>query len=135
MWSQNSRRSEATLSQDSRSVLLIWTCCSRTRLIAAWTLSRSACKRSAIATMSLLPWARRRRPQHLRVRQRNAARSQCDAHGRSLLPAWAHQLPVEPCGNDRIDPNALNVESANAVHVTRSEEHTSELQSRGHLVC
>src|SRR5439155_25169721 len=35
----------------------------------------------------------------------------------------------------RVDPRGWNRRPQSARHTVRSEEHTSELQSRGHLVC
>src|SRR5690625_5876373 len=77
------------------------------------------------------------------------------------VPRWRLRQPVRPGGFDHLCPGVLqncgsrwmqpahlapagpgsspgtwnNLQSANRPRILRSEEHTSELQSRGHLVC
>src|SRR5439155_21424975 len=50
------------------------------------------------------------------------------------LPIWPSCSTLMPSG--RTAPiSSISVRSSASVHSERSEEHTSELQSRGHLVC
>src|SRR5690625_2800959 len=78
------------------------------------------------------------------VFERNSLSSQVTGRAREALenlPVPVFLLPGnhDPLIADSVFFTALNKETAPDVHVIsdteRSEEHTSELQSRGHLVC
>src|SRR3712207_8736512 len=62
----------------------------------------------------------------------NAAVSQhvCCHHARTAWHGWPLSLGVR----QRLEPSAVP-QPLRAVHARRSEEHTSELQSRPYLVC
>src|SRR5439155_17708779 len=52
------------------------------------------------------------------------------------LPISGHRgCPAEHCGKEARDTGANRARVATRPEAVRSEEHTSELQSRGHLVC
>src|SRR5207253_9339276 len=59
--------------------------------------------------------------------------------GRQLARTGGRLAEPERNGGRRagsvLDTHASGLDAANAPRAVRSEEHTSELQSRGHLVC
>src|SRR6266508_5857197 len=60
------------------------------------------------------------------------ARSLSDSFGQTLIDeVYAARMP----GADRTCDNLSSLSLKSAASRSRSEEHTSELQSRGHLVC
>src|SRR5437660_3773270 len=54
----------------------------------------------------------------------------CRAHGHGALGSGG-----EGCGRGAADDHRDGLPDGDGRHEARSEEHTSELQSRGHLVC
>src|SRR5690625_119207 len=57
------------------------------------------------------------------------------AHGRSILAALAAGADMAYVGSAFLATQEANVQPEYRHMILRSEEHTSELQSRGHLVC
>src|SRR5690625_6987349 len=51
------------------------------------------------------------------------------------LTARASTTPVPSCGHSGTSGSSSRTSLSPTREITRSEEHTSELQSRGHLVC
>src|SRR5207253_6500792 len=83
---------------------------------------RSPALRRGVDALERLQVPRRRGEEPVRDRHRSAAAlAQCSKH--QAIPEWG--------GNPQPRGNRLGVWPRRA----RSEEHTSELQSRGHLVC
>src|SRR3712207_8357770 len=64
------------------------------------------------------------------------SRSARHGHGSSIARTGAHQLALRDKWNEKQNRQRGHRRArSNDIHVRRSEEHTSELQSRQYLVC